>query len=291
MTEQHDQFTQNKQQTEREKAVAVEIVASDEVRHSATTAPARRAKPFVLLLLLVVLIGAYLLINRLTAPVPILTPATLSTSNKQPMPLRQSVVAPPQTQRSEPLPLAADETTPASKQVGAAETAPAAVSSTIGLVVADAVVATPATHYFVQVGPFLSQTELATATKQLQALSFIPQKKAGRGLVTMTRLLEGRYPEAAARKRLGQLRKTVGDAFILPTADKWALYVGSFSDPARAASAARQLAKNGLKVTLVTSELEMSGSLLMIELKNQAAAEQAAELLNRSGLKAGIVSK
>ena len=43
----------------------------------------------------------------------------------------------------------------------------------------------------------------------MKVLGLPPQKIPGRGQVTMIRLLEGIYPEAEARNRLKELKKTV----------------------------------------------------------------------------------
>lgn len=286
MTEQDERSRQAKQQVESEagEAPAVVVVAGDGSRPIVAPAPLRFAMLWVVLLLLV-LGGVYLLMNWSGVAGP-----TAAPSHKLPMPSRQSVAGAAQALHSESLPPGEVETAPAGQPAGVLDLAPAVIAPT-GPTGAEPVVTVSARHYWVQVGPFLSKTELATATGHLQALGFAAQISQGRGSVTMTRLLEGRYPEAAARQRLKQLSKTLGEAFILPEGDHWALYAGSFSDPARAIKAAAQLAEHGLEVTLVASELEKSGSLLTIELNDQATADQTAELINNTGYKTRIVSK
>lgn len=145
--------------------------------------------------------------------------------------------------------------------------------------------------YQVLVGPFLSKAAVATASTQLHDLGFAAQPIKGRGMVTMTRLLEGLYPRDVAQDRLTQLKKRIGDAFMLPAGDNWAIYVGSFHDSERAGKYVEMLAAKDVTVTQVSSDVEMNGKMLIASQTDQQTARQIAERIANSGLKTQVVRK
>lgn len=142
--------------------------------------------------------------------------------------------------------------------------------------------------YRVEVGPIVSNDELERATALLIDKGFRPRPQPGTGTVDMIRLLEGIYPLAQAQERLAQLRAEFPTAFILPDGDRWALYIGSFSDRDRARSQQRTLAERDIQVAQVDSQLTMSGTLLIVAHADEMTAEGIAAEIRSSGLRARI---
>jgi hypothetical protein len=149
-----------------------------------------------------------------------------------------------------------------------------------------AVVAEPA--HRVLVGPFISQRDLERAAALLGERGLQPQQQLGSGTIDMIRLLEGIYPLAQARLRLEELRKEFPSAFLLPDGDRWALYIGSFSDRERARRQQRELAERQIQVAQVDSQLTIEGPLLVVVSSGLKAAEEVAAEINASGLRARI---
>lgn len=145
--------------------------------------------------------------------------------------------------------------------------------------------------YSVLVGPYLSSGQLDAAAAELKKLGFAAKQTEGRGVVTMTRLLEGVYPAQQAHRRLAELQKTVKSAFLLPAGGKLALYVGSFADPERASRFKAQLAGQGLRVEPVVSDIEMNGKMLLVVRADRETAGQIAARIAKSGFKTQVVSK
>ncbi len=328
MTEPDDLFAKDKQQKVTDEMSVETVddaagggIADGEVRSVAPPVAARSSNLWLLLLLLIVLAGGYFLLSTPSSTQQGQQPVAVSAPKKQPIPerqvqtesIKQDVVEPKPVAASKPqvidtpevvsLPPAADKSVvvaapPASpapavtEQAAAPVVAAAEMKKTVEAVAAPvAVVAAPAEPvalHSVLVGPFLRKADLAAATKQLERLGFEPKQTKGRGIVTMTRLLEGRYPEAEARQRLLEIKQAVGDAFILPDGDKRAIYVGSFTSVERATDYAAQLGKKGIKVTLVATDVEMSGHLLLAVQAAPDIARQAADLIGKSGLKTQI---
>lgn len=142
--------------------------------------------------------------------------------------------------------------------------------------------------YRVLVGPFISQRDLERATLLLREHGFDPQQERGSGRVDMIRLLEGIYPLAQAQLRLEELRKDYPSAFLLPDGDRWALYIGSFSDRERARRQQRELAEDQIQVAQVDSQLTIEGPLLVVVRSDLKAAEDVVAQVNESGLRARI---
>jgi len=145
--------------------------------------------------------------------------------------------------------------------------------------------------FTVAVGPFISDGDLQQATRRLEELGLQPQKVPGRGQVTMIRLLEGVYPEAEARNRLKELKKTVKSIFLLPLGDKLAVYAGSFHQESRALKMQNELALQMVKVSLVDSEVTMNGTLLVALQADQQTANEVAAHISRLGLHTQLLEK
>ncbi|MBD1401371.1 hypothetical protein [Pelovirga terrestris] len=149
-----------------------------------------------------------------------------------------------------------------------------------------AAVAEPA--HRVLVGPFISQRDLERAAALLRERGFDPQQERGSGRVDMIRLLEGIYPLAQAQIRLEELHKDYSSAFLLPDGDRWALYIGSFSDRERARRQQRELAERDIQVAQVDSQPTIEGSVLVVVRNGLKAAEEVVAQVNASGLRARI---
>lgn len=149
-----------------------------------------------------------------------------------------------------------------------------------------AVVAEPV--HRVLVGPFIGQGALERAAGLLRERGFEPHQQYGSGTVDMIRLLEGIYPLEQAQQRLEEVRKEFASAFLLPDGERWALYVGSFSDRERARRQQRELAERQIQVVPVDSQLTMEGPLLIVVRSGLQAAEEVAAEVNASGLRARI---
>ncbi|MCW8859958.1 MAG: SPOR domain-containing protein [Deltaproteobacteria bacterium] len=137
--------------------------------------------------------------------------------------------------------------------------------------------------YSVHVGPFINQEEVRQATETLRDLGLQVQQVAGRGQVRMIRLREGSYPADEARKRLAKLKKTINTAFLLPEADKRALYAGSFHEQSGADQLRESLEKQNISVTEVTTEIMMEGTILIALQADQQTAKQVAEHIRSRG--------
>jgi len=142
--------------------------------------------------------------------------------------------------------------------------------------------------YRVLVGPFISPGDLERAAALLRERGLQPQQQRGSGTVDMIRLLEGIYPLAQAQLRLEEIRKDFSSAFLLPDGDRWALYIGSFSDRERARRQQRELAERQIEVAQVDSQLTIEGPLLVVVRSGLKAAEEIAAELDASRLRARI---
>lgn len=142
--------------------------------------------------------------------------------------------------------------------------------------------------YRVLVGPIVGSEEVEQATALLIDKGFRPQPQTGSGTVDMIRLLEGIYPQAQAQERLEELRSEFSSAFLLPDGDRWALYIGSFSDRDRARRQQRALAERQIEVVQVDSQLTMTGTLLIVARADEKTAEGMASEIRSAGLRARV---
>lgn len=145
--------------------------------------------------------------------------------------------------------------------------------------------------YRVLVGPYLTKKGAEKAAEKLQELGYSAEETKGRGKVSLTRLLEGVYPRDEARERLTKVKETVGDAFMLPTGEKWAIYVGSFTDADRAARYMKKLAGKGISVTPVASVVEMDGRMLIAARGDRQTAQKASALISAAGFSSQVLKK
>ena len=145
--------------------------------------------------------------------------------------------------------------------------------------------------FTVNVGPFISDTELQQAISQLKAIGFQSQKKPGRGQVVMIRLLEGIYPTGEAQAHLAALKKVVDSAFLMPDGDNLAVYAGSFHEESQARLTRDELAHKKVRVSLVDSEVTMNGTMLMVLQADQQTAGEVAAHISSLGLSTHVAEK
>ena len=143
--------------------------------------------------------------------------------------------------------------------------------------------------FTVMVGPFINSHEVDHATHQLRDIGLMPEAKKGRGPVLMIRLLLGVYPEEEARDHLDSLKKVAKSAFLLPQGDKLAVYAGSFHQQDRAERMQEQLAQKKVNVTLVDSEVLMTGTMLIALQADEKTAHEVATHITDFGLQAQVL--
>ncbi|MDA3903292.1 MAG: hypothetical protein PF441_07595 [Desulfuromusa sp.] len=145
--------------------------------------------------------------------------------------------------------------------------------------------------FTVTVGPFINDDELQQAMSRLQEFGFQPQKKPGRGQVTMIRLLEGIYPEKEARMHLVTLKEVTKTAFLLPDGKKLAVYAGSFHQEIGARQLQAELAHEMINVALVDSKITMNGTMLTALQADQQTAREVAAHISSLGLQTQVIEK
>ncbi len=138
--------------------------------------------------------------------------------------------------------------------------------------------------YTVVAGPFVNTVNVNNAITTLRKLGFEPYRSQGRGSVTMVRLLEGSYGMTAAKSRLAILKKTVKTAFMMPNGEKIAIYVGSFQQHERAKKYQAKLANEGIDVDLVTTDVVMNGTTLVVLQADQQTASEVLALIMERGI-------
>lgn len=179
----------------------------------------------------------------------------------------------------------APEKTSAGKDKIPAQKEPMATADKESSVVAK----TPA--YQVLVGPYLSKSTLKKAAQQLRELGYETEVTKGRGKVGMTRLLEGIYPLDEAKLRLQEVKGSISDAFMVPTGDKMAIYVGSFVDAPQAKKYADELALQGVNVTPIATDVVLNGKMLVAVQGAQQEVQAAAAKIKAAGLTTQIKKK
>lgn len=243
---------------------AVAIVDDRKTNH-------HRALIMLLLLCALFFAAGYYYVSNLTAPPLPVTQMGLYVSPMIPVPVRPQIDLPVAiADNGVEAPLADSET-----------------DSSVSALFVDSAVPL----FTVAVGPFISDADLQQATRRLEELGLQPQKVPGRGQVTMIRLLEGIYPEAEARVRLKELKKTVKSIFLLPLGDKLAVYAGSFHQESRALRMQDELALQMVKVSLVDSEVTMNGTLLVALQADQQTANEVAAHISRLGFHTQLLEK
>jgi adhesin transport system outer membrane protein len=134
----------------------------------------------------------------------------------------------------------------------------------------------PERLFAVEVGPCINSRLSEQAEKRLHHIGVDYEQSSGKGLVKMIRLREGDYQIDEAYRRLDEVRAVV-DAYVIPEGDKLVIYVGSFHDRGMAMRYARQLEEKEIDVTLVEAEVEMQGSMLVVQPVDEQTAEAISE--------------
>ena len=110
------------------------------------------------------------------------------------------------------------------------------------------------------------------------------QQTAGVKTVTITRLLEGLYTRDQANKRFKEIQKIVDSPFILSEKGKFAIYVATYHDQKRANQRIKQLAQKNIKVTAVTSELQLKGTILVVKNVDGPNRQTITDQMSKMGL-------
>ena len=140
----------------------------------------------------------------------------------------------------------------------------------------------------IEIGPCNKERVMAQAIDRLQDLGFDAQSTLCTSRVKVTRLLEGRYIPESAYVRLETIRKSV-DAFVLPEGDKLAIYVGSFHNYEKAIRYAQLLAEKNIEVTPIAAEIDMQGSMLIVQPVDRQTALTISEQMSQIGLTAKVI--
>ena len=117
----------------------------------------------------------------------------------------------------------------------------------------------------IEVGPVIGDRDLKKASSILHNNGLEFQQAAGVKTVMVTRLLEGLYTRDQANKRFKEIQKIVDSPFILSEKGKFAIYVATYHDQKRANQRIKQLAQKNIKVTAVTSDLQLKGTILVVK--------------------------
>ncbi len=144
----------------------------------------------------------------------------------------------------------------------------------------------------VKVGPFIGKNELAQAISTLKQLGFQPEESRSSGPVRMIRLQQGIYPEDEARTQLKKLQQKVESAFILPAEEGMlAVYAGSFHREEGARELQDELAREQIDVSLVETEVVMTGTMLTVLQADQQTARGVADHIATFGFHTRIEKK
>ncbi|MBT8351578.1 MAG: hypothetical protein KJO26_10145, partial [Deltaproteobacteria bacterium] len=143
--------------------------------------------------------------------------------------------------------------------------------------------------YSIEIGPCITTQALKQANEILRSQGFDARQISGTGAVQFTRMLEGVYPPHEAYRRLEELKKTVA-AFVWPLDKQLAIYVGSFHDPDRAIRHMELLEQKKIKVTPTVVNIEMQGTILVVEKIDRKTAETIAGQVSEIGLTANVIS-
>ena len=133
----------------------------------------------------------------------------------------------------------------------------------------------------VEIGPLIRHSEVSEVRETLNEMGLSARQESAVGPVTMFRLLEGIYPPAEARERLAVLKKVVGPAFILPQGDGLGIIIGSFRNSQRAQRYKEELGRQQIQVEIVTSAVQMRGTLLVVDNIDMEIAEQLVQQMSK----------
>jgi hypothetical protein len=110
------------------------------------------------------------------------------------------------------------------------------------------------------------------------------------GTVKVTRLLEGLYTRDIAHKRFKAIHKVVDSAFIIPEKGKLAIYVATYHNRANAIQKIKELAQKNIKVTAVTTEIEMKGTILVVKQVDRPHIETIKNQISKMGLSVKVIN-
>jgi len=136
----------------------------------------------------------------------------------------------------------------------------------------------------IEVGPVIGDRDLKKASSILHNNGLEFQQTAGVKTVTITRLLEGLYTRDQANKRFKEIQKIVDSPFILSEKGKFAIYVATYHDQKRANQRIKQLAQKNIKVTAVTSELQLKGTILVVKNVDGPNRQTITDQMSKMGL-------
>jgi len=104
------------------------------------------------------------------------------------------------------------------------------------------------------------------------------------GTVKVTRLLDGVYSREKVRKRFKEVQAVVDTAFIIPEKENFAIYVATYRDRAKAIQRSKNLAQKNIHVTAVATEIEMNGTILVINQAGGSNIETIMDQMSQMGL-------
>jgi hypothetical protein len=153
-----------------------------------------------------------------------------------------------------------------------------------------AMAAAPPTKEFrsIEIGPIITKQELKKVTRILHRNGFDFQQALGMGTVKVTRLLDGVYPREKVHKRFKEVQAVVDTAFIIPEKEKFAIYVATYRDRAKAIQRSKHLAQKNIHVTAVDAEIEMNGTILSIKQVGGSNIETITDQISQMGLSVKI---
>jgi hypothetical protein len=149
-----------------------------------------------------------------------------------------------------------------------------------------AIAAAPTTKALrsIEIGPIITEQALKKATSILYRNGFNFQQTSGKGTVKVTRLLAGVYPREKVHKRLKEVQDVVNTAFIIPENGKFAIYVATYRDRAKAIQRSKHLAQKKINVTAVETEIEMKGTILVINQVGGSSIETITDQMSQMGV-------
>ena len=127
------------------------------------------------------------------------------------------------------------------------------------------------------------------ATSLLSDCGLNPEPISEMGSVKVFRLLEGTYTRDQADKRLEEIKNACNSAFIIPEKGKFSIYVATYHDRGKAIQKTEELAKKDIRVTLVSTEVEVKCTKLVVKQVEQSNISLAEDQLSKMDLPVKIV--
>ncbi len=138
--------------------------------------------------------------------------------------------------------------------------------------------------YSIEVGPIIGDRDLKAASSILHSNGLEFQQTPGMKTITVTRLLEGLYTRDKANKRFKEIKKIVASPFILSEKGKYAIYVATYHDQKKANQRIKQLAQKNIKTTAVTTELQLKGTILLVNKLDGPNRQTITDQMSKIGL-------